>query len=378
MGSSPFEGAIATTEAAGATISTEGSAVAAVATTIAAGSAVATEGSATVATERSATVAGATIAGATVAGSAVATAIAAGATVASEAARATVGATIATERSTTVATERSATVARATVTGSTVARATVAGAAKAGATIATADRTLAISKRLAISGAGSADSTEATERSATIARAILTREAASLGGSLLLDSSSIEFVADVNKATLAAGTTVVGSSLFGAGTTEVSVDTNAGSNDALRSEGAALLTVDTVGVEALKTFGSFSLEITSSLEVKVEVDVSVLLDLGKSEVELLLVIDIKVFFEVAAAFDLFKAEVKVLLVSDIKLLLEVSESLDLLASLEVSGATGVDGLGVALLLGSRSIVLSLPSEGSGDAKSGGDSLEHCG
>ena len=207
----------------------------------------------------------------------------------------------------------------------------------------------------------------------------MTREAeSSLGGSLLLDSSSIEFVADVNKATLAAGATVAVSSLFGASTTVVSVDTNTGTNDALGFEGTALLTVDTVGVEALKTFGSFSLEITSSLEVKVEVDVSVLLDLGKSEVELLLVIDIKVFFEVAAAFNLFKAEVKVLLVFDIKLLLEVSESLDLLASLEVSGATGVDGLGVAFLLGSRSIVLSLPSESSGDAKSGGDSLEHCG
>ena len=163
--------------------------------------------------------------------------------------------------------------------------------------------------------------------------------------------------------------------MLGAGTTEVSVDTNTGSNDTLGSDGATGLTVDTVGVEATSTSGSLSLEITSSLEVKVEVNIAVLLDLAKSEVELLLVVDIKVLFEVAAAFDLSKAEVEVLLVSDIELLLEVAESLNFLASLEISRATGVDGLGIAILL-SRSIGL-LPSEGSGDAKSGGDSLEHC-
>ena len=164
--------------------------------------------------------------------------------------------------------------------------------------------------------------------------------------------------------------------MLGAGTTEVSVDTNTGTNFALSSDGAAGLTVDTVGVEATSTSGSLSLEITSSLEVKVEVDIAVLLDLAKSEVELLLVIDIKVLLEVATALNLFKVEVEVLLVSDIELLFEVSKTLKVLASLEVSGTTGIDGLGVAVLL-SRSIGL-LPSKGSGDAKSGGDGLEHCG
>ena len=215
----------------------------------------------------------------------------------------------------------------------------------------------------------------------TIARdvtaAVRISEANFLGGGsgLSLNRSSVEFVADVNKATLAEGATIAISSLLGAGTTEVSVDANTGSNDTLGSDGATGLTVDTVGVEATSTSGSLSLEITSSLEVKVEVDIAVLLDLAKSEVELLLVVDIKVLFEVAAAFDLSKAEVEVLLVSDIELLLEVAESLNFLASLEISRATGVDGLGVAILL-SRSIGF-LPSEGSGDAKSGGDSLEHC-
>ena len=215
----------------------------------------------------------------------------------------------------------------------------------------------------------------------TIARdvtaAVRISEANFLGGGsgLSLNRSSVEFVADVNKATLAEGATIAISSLLGAGTTEVSVDANTGSNDTLGSDGATGLTVDTVGVEATSTSGSLSLEITSSLEVKVEVDIAVLLDLAKSEVELFLVVDIKVLFEVAAAFDLSKAEVEVLLVSDIELLLEVAESLNFLASLEISRATGVDGLGVAILL-SRSIGF-LPSEGSGDAKSGGDSLEHC-
>ena len=163
----------------------------------------------------------------------------------------------------------------------------------------------------------------------------------------------------------------------GAGTTEVSVDTNTGTNNTLGSDGAAGLTVDTVGVELTVLAGSLSLEITSSLEVKVEVDIAVLLDLAKSEVELLLVIDIKVLLEVATALDLSKVEVEVLLVSDIELLLEVLESSEVLASLEVSGATGIDGLGIAVLLRSRLIRL-LPSEGSGDANSGGDGLEHCG
>ena len=200
------------------------------------------------------------------------------------------------------------------------------------------------------------------------------------GGSLSLDSSSVEFVADVNKATLAARATVVSSSLSGAGTTEVSVDTNTGSNDSLADDGATGLTVDTVGVEATSTSGSLSLEITSSLEVKVEVNIAVLLDLAKSKVELLLVVDIKVLLEVATAFNFSKAEVEILLVSDIELLFEVLKASEVLASLEVSRATGIDGLGVSVLLRSgfvNGFVNFLISEGSRDADSGGDSLEHC-
>ena len=164
--------------------------------------------------------------------------------------------------------------------------------------------------------------------------------------------------------------------MLGAGTTEVSVDTNTGTNFALSSDGAAGLTVDTVGVEATSTSGSLSLEITSSLEVKVEVNIAVLLDLAKSEVELLLVIDIKVLLEVATAFNLFKVEVEILLVSDIELLFEVLKASEVLASLEVSRATGIDGLGVSILLRSGSVRF-LPSEGRRDADSGSDSLEHC-
>ena len=171
-----------------------------------------------------------------------------------------------------------------------------------------------------------------------------------------------------------------------AGTTEVSVDTNTGSNDALADDGAGGLTVDTVGVEATSTSGSLSLEITSSLEVKVEVDVTVLLDLAKSKVELLLVVDIKILLEVSTTLDLVKAEVEVLLVSDIELLLEVLESSEVLASLEVSGATLIGGCGVDLLMLERSGVnLSrsmvnalLESKGGRGASSGDDSLEHCG
>ena len=175
--------------------------------------------------------------------------------------------------------------------------------------------------------------------------------------------------------------------MLGAGTTEVSVDTNTGTNFALSSDGAAGLTVDTVGVEATSTSGSLSLEITSSLEVKVEVDIAVLLDLAKSEVELLLVIDIKILLEVATALDFLKVKVEVLLVSDIELLLEVLESSDFLASLEVSGATLIGGPGVEFLLGSLAEKLNrarfsgsilLPSEGGRGASSGDDSLEHCG
>jgi hypothetical protein len=59
------------------------------------------------------------------------------------------------------------------------------------------------------------------------------------------------------------------SSLMSAGTTVVSVDTNSGSNFVSSMDGSAGLTVDTVGVEATSTAGSLSLEITSSLEVKV-------------------------------------------------------------------------------------------------------------
>jgi hypothetical protein len=62
---------------------------------------------------------------------------------------------------------------------------------------------------------------------------------------------------------------VTSSSLMSAGTTVVSVDTNTDSNGMCRLDGAAGLTVDTVGVEATSTSGSFSLEISSSLEVKV-------------------------------------------------------------------------------------------------------------
>ena len=172
------------------------------------------------------------------------------------------------------------------------------------------------------------------------------------GGLLLLNLSSVEFVADVNKTTLAAGATVVSSSLTGAGTTEV-LSSVADSNDTSGLDGSGSLTVDAVGVELSVSARTFSLEITSSLEVEVEVNIAVLLDLTKSEVELLLVIDIEVLLEVAAAFDLLKVEVEVLLVSDIELLLEVLESSKIFASLEVSGATGIDGLGVAVLLRSR-------------------------
>ena len=49
-------------------------------------------------------------------------------------------------------------------------------------------------------------------------------------------------------------------------------------------------------------------------------------------------------------FALWQAEVEVLLVSDIKLLLEVLEASEVLTSLKVSGSTGVDGLGVAIIL----------------------------
>ena len=164
--------------------------------------------------------------------------------------------------------------------------------------------------------------------------------------------------------------------MSGAGTTVVSVDTNTGSNDALTDDRAAGLTVDTVGVEATSTSGSLSLEITSSLVVKVEVNIAVLLDLAKSEVELLLVVDIKVLLEVATAFNLVKAEVEILLVSDIELLFEVLKASEVLASLEVSRATGIDGLGVSILLRSGSVRF-LPSEGRRDADSGSDSLEHC-
>ena len=138
--------------------------------------------------------------------------------------------------------------------------------------------------------------------------------------------------------------------MLGAGTTEVSVDTNTGTNNTLGSDGAAGLTVDTVGVELTVLAGSLSLEITSSLEVKVEVDVTVLLDLAKSKVELLLVVDIKILLEVSTSLDLVKVEVEVLFVSDIELLLEVLKSSEVLASLEISGATSVDGLGVAVSL----------------------------
>ena len=309
-----------------------------------------------------------------------------------------------------------AAVAVATVAAvATVGSATIAGAAIA--TIASTDSALLISKRLAISwrlvvavvGAEAADTTVATveltiAREVTIAREatakavdftkgkrVTTAECISefdslaesllgSGGSLSLDRSSVEFVADVNKATLAARATVVSSSLSVAGTTEVSVDTNTGSNDALADDGAGGLTVDTVGVEATSTSGSLSLEITSSLEVKVEVNITILLDLAKSEVKLLLVVDIKVLLEVATAFNFSKAEVEILLVSDIELLFEVLKASEVLASLEVSRATGIDGLGVAFLLRSGFVnwlVLSEPSHGSRDADSGGDSLEHC-
>ena len=322
---------------------------------------------------------------------------------------ATIGATIASVEGATVAT------VAAVAAVATVGSATIAGAAIA--TIATTDSALLISKRLAISwrlvvavvGAEAADTTVATveltiAREVTIAREatakavdftkgkrVTTAECISefdslaesllgSGGSLSLDSSSVEFVADVNKATLAARATVVSSSLSVAGTTEVSVDTNTGSNDALADDGAAGLTVDTVGVEATSTSGSLSLEITSSLEVKVEVNITVLLDLAKSEVKLLLVVDIKVLLEVATAFNFSKAEVEILLVSDIELLFEVLKASEVLASLEVSRATSIDGLGVAFLLRSGFVnwlVLSEPSHGSRDADSGGDSLEHC-
>ena len=140
--------------------------------------------------------------------------------------------------------------------------------------------------------------------------------------------------------------------MTGAGTTEV-LSSVADSNDTSGLDGSGSLTVDAVGVELSVSARTFSLEITSSLEVEVEVNIAVLLDLTKSEVELLLVIDIEVLLEVAAAFDLLKVEVEVLLVSDIELLLEVLESSKIFASLEVSGATGIDGLGVAVLLRSR-------------------------
>jgi len=173
-----------------------------------------------------------------------------------------------------------------------------------------------------------------------------------LGGVGLSNLSSVKFVADVNKATLAAGATVVVSSLTGAGTTAI-LSSITNSNDTSGLDGSASLTVDAVGIELSESALTLSLEITSSLEVKVEVKIAVLLDLTKSEVELLLVIDIKILLEVAAALDLVKVEVEVLLVSDIELLLEVLESSKIFASLEVSGATGIDGLGVAVLLRSR-------------------------
>ena len=335
-------------------------------------------------------------------GATIAATVATGATVATIAA----GATIASVEGATVATVAAV---------ATVGSATIAGAAIA--TIATTDSALLISKRLAISwrlvvavvGAEAADTTVATveltiAREVTIAREatakavdftkgkrVTTAECISefdslaesllgSGGSLSLDRSSVEFVADVNKATLAARATVVSSSLSVAGTTEVSVDTNTGSNDALADDGAGGLTVDTVGVEATSTSGSLSLEITSSLEVKVEVNITILLDLAKSEVKLLLVVDIKVLLEVATAFNFSKAEVEILLVSDIELLFEVLKASEVLASLEVSRATSIDGLGVAFLLRSGFVnwlVLSEPSHGSRDADSGGDSLEHC-
>jgi len=241
---------------------------------------------------------------------------------------------------------------------------------------------LTITREAALRGATEADALGLATESVNILEFALL----GCGGVLRLNRSSVELVADVNKATLAAGATVVVSSLTGAGTTAV-LSSVTNSNDTSGLDGSRGLTVDAVGVELSASALALSLEISSSLEVKVEVNIAVLLDLAKSEVELLLVIDIKILLEVATALDFLKVKVEVLLVSDIELLLEVLESSDFLASLEVSGATLIGGPGVEFLLGSLAEKLNrarfsgsilLPSEGGRGASSGDDSLEHCG